>query len=266
MKKSLARALFVFHFSFLVFFSRSEACEQELADLSAGFQVNESSTIYFLVGMPLAGKDTAGLWLSEQLQIPHESTGAILRQIRASGSELGQEIATFMDKGENIPTPRVLAVIESFLRKQNPQQGFILNGSPRRLNEAQSLVALAQNIGWKSIIAFHFIVDDKAIVERAAGRLVCPDISCARTYHSVFFSPKISGVCDYCQSPLEMRHDDADPKVVQQRIQTFRADTQPVVSYFRARRELIELRANESIQSVRQQIQKAIGQDNTSGR
>ncbi len=225
-------------------------CAKSLVSVgSAQFQ-DAQKYVYFLIGAPNAGKGTAGKPLAKTLQLPYVSTGDILRGIIASGSALGQKIAPIIASGQNIPTEDLKPILTEWISAQNPEIGFVMDGSPRKLIEALALEEIIQKAGYKGIRAIYFQVSTKTLLERAAGRVICSSKSCGQSFHQLFMPPARLGLCDLCNSPLIRRNDDQSEEVVLNRTRTFENDTLPVIEYFRTKGFLFELNTEQSPQEV----------------
>jgi len=228
----------------------SDHCGKSLQSISS-LQIQEARKyVYFLIGAPNAGKGTAGKPLAKTLQLPYVSTGDILRGIIASGSALGQKIAPIIASGQNISTDDLKPILNEWINSQNPSLGFVMDGSPRKLIEALALEEIIQQAGYKGIRAIYFKVSSPAVLERAAGRVICSAKSCGQSFHRSFIPPAQQGICDLCNSPLIRRSDDQSKEIVLNRTRTFETDTIPVIEYFRSKGLLFELNTEQSPNEV----------------
>ncbi len=190
--------------------------------------------IIFL-GAPGAGKGTQAENVEKLYNIPAISTGAIIRESIKSGSEAGLKAKEYTDAGKLVPDEAVIAIIKERLKMPDCANGFILDGFPRTIAQAEALDRLGIEIDF----AISIEVDDEAIVGRMSGRRVCP--TCGASYHVEYNPPKKEGVCDSCGGSLEIRADDK-PEVVRDRLKVYHELTEPLKKYYsdKGRLELVE--------------------------
>jgi len=186
--------------------------------------------IIFL-GAPGAGKGTQAENTSKLYNIPAISTGAIIRESIKAGTEAGLKAKEYTDKGQLVPDEAVIAIIKERLAKPDCENGFILDGFPRTITQAEAL----DNMGIEIDFAVSIEVKDEAIIERMSGRRVCP--KCGASYHVVYNPPKKENVCDTCGAALEQRADDK-PEVVADRLKVYHELTEPLKSYYEAKGRL----------------------------
>ncbi len=184
------------------------------------------------LGPPGAGKGTQARRLADRYGIPQVATGDILREAIASGSELGQRARAYVERGELVPDEVMLAVVEERLRRADAQRGFILDGFPRTVAQAEGLDRLLRRLGWRLDAVVLFEVPEEALVRRLAGRWTCP--ACGRVFHDVYNPPRTPGVCDADSTRLVQREDDR-PETVRRRLAVYAEQTAPLVEYYRAR-------------------------------
>lgn len=184
------------------------------------------------LGPPGAGKGTQARRLADRYGIPQVATGDILREAIASGSELGQRARAYVERGELVPDEVMLAVVEERLRRADAQRGFILDGFPRTVAQAEGLDRLLRRLGWRLDAVVLFEVPEEALVRRLAGRWTCP--ACGRVFHDVYNPPSTPGVCDADSTRLVQREDDR-PETVRRRLAVYAEQTAPLVEYYRAR-------------------------------
>jgi len=191
--------------------------------------MSDASKNLILVGPPGSGKGTQAKQLVEAYGIPQVSTGDMLRQAIKDGTELGAKAKRFMDAGKLVPDDLILGLIEELFQKSAYQKGWILDGFPRTLAQAQALSSMLerQNVRVSHVVELE--VDPEAIVERIVGRRSCP--SCGNVHHIKFSPPKTEGVCDRCGNTLVQRSDDTEEKV-RVRLDAYRAQTSEVIPYF----------------------------------
>jgi len=177
------------------------------------------------MGAPGAGKGTQAQKISEKWNIPAISTGDILRSAIKEGTALGKSAKTFIDEGKLVPDNIVIGIIKEYLSSENCKKGFILDGFPRSIPQAEAL----DKMGVRIDAVLSIEVNDDVIVERMSGRRVCP--SCGCSYHVKYNPPKKTDVCDKCMTKLIVRADD-NPDTVQNRLNTYHAQTEPLKNYY----------------------------------
>ena len=205
-----------------------------------------------LLGAPGAGKGTQAELLVEKLSIPAISTGNMLREAMANGSELGQKIKKLMDEGSLVPDDVILDIDAERLAKDDCKNGFILDGVPRTLAQAEALEA--RNVRIDHVISIE--IDDSVIAGRMTGRRVCS--KCGASYHVTANPPKTEGICDLCQGQLVTRKDDA-PETVNHRLEVYHALTEVLKDFYSQRGKLRLVEGNQSIEGANRDILKAIG-------
>ncbi|MBX3074229.1 adenylate kinase [Candidatus Obscuribacterales bacterium] len=186
--------------------------------------------ILFL-GAPGAGKGTQCKRLAEKLALPHLSSGDMLREAVRQGTKAGVEAKSFMDKGMLVPDDVLIKMFKEFLSKPEMDKGFILDGFPRNLAQAESLSTLLTELSKALTVVINLQTSDDLLVERITGRRVCPNKECNAVYHVKFAPPAKEGVCDKCQTELSHRSDDK-PEVVKQRLATYAEQTEPLIKYY----------------------------------
>lgn len=205
-----------------------------------------------LLGAPGAGKGTQGELISEKLGIPTISTGNMLREAMANGSELGKQVKKCMDEGSLVSDEIVLDLLSERVMQSDCKNGFILDGVPRTLSQAQAIDA-------KGIQIDHVVsleVDDAKIADRMSGRRVCTH--CGATYHIVNNPPKTEGICDLCGEKVTIRKDD-EPATVQHRLDVYHASTEVLKSYYREQNKLRLVCGDQPIEDANRDILQAIG-------
>lgn len=186
--------------------------------------------ILFL-GAPGAGKGTQCKRLAEKLALPHLSSGDMLREAVRQGTKAGVEAKSYMDKGMLVPDDVLIKMFREFLSKPEMDHGFILDGFPRNLPQAESLSSLLTELSKKLTVVINLHTSDDLLVERITGRRVCPNKECNAVYHIKFQPPQKEGVCDRCQTELSHRSDDK-VEVVKQRLATYAEQTEPLIKYY----------------------------------
>ena len=188
------------------------------------------AAIIILLGAPGAGKGTQAVRLSAALEVPHISTGDLFRANLAAGTPVGKRAQEFMEKGELVPDEVVLDMLSQRVAEDDCREGYLLDGFPRTLPQAEALQERLTETDHVRVINLE--VADDTIIERAAGRLLCK--SCGNIQHKSFAPPKQEGVCDNCGGELYQRKDDA-PDVVRQRLSVYHEQTEPLVRFYEAK-------------------------------
>ncbi|MEM0376207.1 MAG: adenylate kinase [Thermofilum sp.] len=195
-----------------------------------------------LIGPPGVGKGTYAQAISHQYRIPHISTGDIFREEVKRGSELGRAVKVYLERGLLVPDDIVIEVVKARLSREDCREGFILDGFPRTVQQAEALEAFAP-----PDLAINFTADDNVIVERLSGRRVCP--RCGAIFHVKYMPPRFPGLCDKCGAPLIVRHDDK-PEVITERLRVYREQFTPIIEFYEKRRRLVTVVANEQAPQV----------------
>ena len=182
-----------------------------------------------MLGAPGAGKGTQAKRIAEKYHIPHISTGDIFRANIKEGTELGKKAKNYMDQGLLVPDELVVDLVVDRIQKDDCQDGFILDGFPRTIPQAESLDAALAKMGETMDYAIDVDVPDEDIVTRMGGRRAC--VGCGATYHVQFNPTKQEGICDSCGEQLILRDDDK-PETVQKRLDVYHEQTQPLIEYY----------------------------------
>ena len=205
-----------------------------------------------LLGAPGAGKGTQAELLVQKLNIPAISTGNMLREAMANGTELGKKAKQYMDEGSLVPDELILGIVADRVAQPDCSKGFILDGMPRTLAQAEAL----ENMGVKIDHGVSIEVDDAVIEGRMTGRRVCP--KCGASYHIVANPPKMEGVCNACGSELTIRKDDA-PETVRKRLEVYHATTEVLKEFYGKLGRLCIIEGNQPIEKANEAILEAIG-------
>ena len=205
-----------------------------------------------LLGAPGAGKGTQAELLVKQLGIPAISTGNMLREAMANGTELGKLAKKYMDEGALVPDELILGIVADRVSQPDCEKGFILDGVPRTLAQAEALEAKGVRID--HVISIE--VDDNDIAKRMGGRRVCS--KCGASYHVVAKPPKKEGVCDSCGGELIIRKDDK-PEIVRHRLEVYQASTEVLKDFYGKLGRLRSVNGSQSIEGANEDILKAIG-------
>ncbi|MBO4697813.1 MAG: adenylate kinase [Lachnospiraceae bacterium] len=182
-----------------------------------------------MLGAPGAGKGTQAKMIAARYEIPHISTGDIFRANIKEGTELGKKAKAFMDQGLLVPDELTLELIMDRFAKDDCANGYVLDGFPRTIAQAEALTASLRKNGDALDYAIDVDVPDEDIVKRMGGRRAC--LACGGTFHILFNPPKKEGVCDLCGGELSIRKDD-EPETVQKRLNVYHAQTQPLIDYY----------------------------------
>ncbi len=202
-------------------------------------------------GAPGAGKGTQAKFLVEKYGIPQISTGDMLRAAIVEKTAMGMEAKRYMDAGELVPDSTIIGIIEERLAKEDCQKGFILDGFPRTLAQAEALDELLEKQGKKIDKVLSFEVPDELIIKRIAGRRVCP--KCGASYHVEFNSPKAEGICDACGSELIIRKDD-NKETVKNRLSNYHSQTAPLVDFYKNKGVFAQIDGSQKLEKVTQDM------------
>lgn len=183
-----------------------------------------------MLGAPGAGKGTHAKKITEKFGIPAISTGNIFRENIKNGTELGKKAKEYMDAGNLVPDELVCDLVVDRLKQDDCKNGYILDGFPRTIPQAEALTAALAKNDDAIDYALEIFIEDQAIIDRMSGRRVCK--SCGATYHVVNIPPKTEGVCDECDGELIVRDDDA-PETVKKRLDVYHEQTAPLIDYYK---------------------------------
>ena len=207
-----------------------------------------------MLGAPGAGKGTQAKMISEKYGIPHISTGDIFRANIKENTELGQKAKTYMDKGLLVPDE--LVVVVDRLAQDDAKKGYVLDGFPRTIPQAEALTEALAKIGEKMDYAINVEVPDENIIDRMSGRRAC--VACGGTYHIKYNPTKKEGICDACGGELILRDDDK-PETVKQRLEVYHTQTQPLIDYYTKEGILKEVDGTQDLQKVFDDITAILG-------
>lgn len=194
------------------------------------------------LGPPGVGKGTYAKAVSKELGIPHISTGDIFREEIKKETDLGKRVKEYVERGLLVPDEIVIEVVRKRLEQPDCKKGFILDGFPRTVKQAEALDKFAP-----PDLVLNFVARDEVIIERISGRRICA--RCGAIYHVKYMPPKYPGICDRCGGPLILRKDDR-PEVVKKRLEVYRKQFEPIIKYYRSRGLLREVEANEQAPQV----------------
>lgn len=205
-----------------------------------------------LLGAPGAGKGTQAERLSKELQIPTISTGNILRAAIKNGTPTGMKAKSFMDAGKLVPDEVIIGIITERLAGEDCKNGYILDGVPRTIAQAEALEQAG--IQFDAVVSIE--ISDEAIMQRMSGRRVCED--CGASYHLVAVPPKQEGVCDNCGGKLVQRKDDA-PETVKARLEVYHNETEPLKDFYESRGVLKPVENASSVEATTRAILRVLG-------
>ena len=205
-----------------------------------------------LLGAPGAGKGTQAELLVRALSIPAISTGNMLRDAMNHKTPLGEQVRQIMDSGMLVPDDVVMDLVSRRVEREDCKNGFILDGVPRTLSQAEAIDAAGINVDY--VISIE--IDDAVIEDRMTGRRVCP--KCGASYHIVNNRPNIEGICNNCGSELTIRKDD-DPETVRGRLDLYHSRTEVLKAYYEKQGKLVLIQGNQPIADINRDILKAIG-------
>ena len=203
-----------------------------------------------MLGAPGAGKGTQAEILSKKLGVPTISTGNILRAAVKAGTPIGLKAKSFMDAGALVPDDVIIGIIAEALQAPDCANGYILDGVPRTIPQAEAMEQQGVEIDW----AVNLEVEDQTIIDRMSGRRTC---ECGATYHVVNNPPKTEGICDVCGKELTIRKDDA-PETVKARLETYHAQTEPLIAFYNERGKVKTVENQPTIEATTAEIYKAL--------
>lgn len=210
-----------------------------------------------MLGAPGAGKGTQAKMLAEKYGIPHISTGDIFRANIKNNTELGKKAKSYMDAGELVPDELTVDLVLDRIKVKDCMNGFILDGFPRNIPQAEALDYALNNQNEKIDYAINVDVPDANIIERMSGRRAC--LNCGATYHVVTIPPKKEGICDVCGSELVLRDDD-QPETVKKRLDVYHEQTQPLIDYYKKQNILKSVNGMEPMETVFANIVAILGE------
>lgn len=183
-----------------------------------------------ILGAPGAGKGTQASRISEKLGIPHISTGDIFRYNIKNNTELGKKAKGFIDKGLLVPDELTIDIIKDRLKNDDCKVGFLLDGFPRTINQAEALESVLRDMDKRLDVVLDLSVEDEVVIKRLSGRRICPN--CNAGYHLEFSPTKVEGICDSCNSKIIQRDDDKEETIIE-RLKTYHVQTEPLEKYYK---------------------------------
>ncbi|MCB1113000.1 MAG: adenylate kinase [Chlamydiia bacterium] len=232
-------------FALCVFFGFSglHAGEQEFA--------KKKPTVIIMLGGPGAGKGSQAVKLKEAFHLPHISTGDLFRENIKNNTPIGKKAKTYMDSGKLVPDDIVIDMLMDRVSRQDAIGGYILDGFPRTLAQAEALdTKLSPDV---NVIVINLDVNDDIIVDRITGRLVCP--KCGTPFHKIFKTPKVKGVCDECGATLQHRSDDSE-EIVRQRLRIYHEQSEPLIAYYKEKGVLHTINGDQPFDKITEEIIK----------
>ena len=200
-----------------------------------------------LVGPPGAGKGTQAQFIASHLAIPKISTGDIFRSNVTTGTTLGRQAKDYMDRGDLVPDELTIAMVGSRLQEDDAQAGFLLDGFPRNVPQAETLKKMLLSLDTRLDVVLELVVDDDEVVRRLSGRRTCR--RCGRIWHESFDPPSVAGICDDCGGELFQRDDDRE-ETIRHRLEVYQEQTAPLVSFYADEGTLLGLDATGPVDEI----------------
>ncbi|TFD99363.1 MULTISPECIES: adenylate kinase [Jeotgalibacillus] len=209
-----------------------------------------------LMGLPGAGKGTQAERIIEKYNIPHISTGDMFRAAIKNGTELGLKAKSFMDQGDLVPDEVTIGIVRERLSNDDCQEGFLLDGFPRTVAQADALDALLKDLGKELDYVLNIKVEKEELMKRLTGRWICK--TCGATYHTVFNPPAVEGKCDKDGGELYQREDDK-PETVKNRLDVNMKQTQPLLDFYGSKGVLKDIDGQQNIDKVFSDVDELLG-------
>jgi adenylate kinase len=207
-----------------------------------------------LLGPPGSGKGTQAKMIADKYKVKHISTGDILRENVRNGTPLGVEAKKFMDAGKLVPDSLLIDIIKDRLAKPDVKAGWMLDGYPRTIPQAEALDKILPSLGQKIDVVLNVDVPDQELIKRVTGRRMC---KCGTTYHVQFNPPKTAGKCDACGADLYQRQDDTE-ETVKQRLDAYHKQTQPLIDFYTKRGIVANINGTGDIKAIFGEISKVL--------
>lgn len=204
-----------------------------------------------LLGAPGAGKGTQAKIIMDRYGIPQISTGDMLREAVAKGTELGKKAKEYMTQGKLVPDEIVIGIVKERLAQKDCENGFILDGFPRTLNQAEALDKMLIEMGKKIDAVINVNVPEEEIVKRIVNRRTCKN--CGSIYHLIYSPPKKPGICDKCGGELYQREDDKE-ETVRERYRVYKKNTEPLIDYYKKKGILYDVDGTKDIEGVKKEV------------
>lgn len=209
-----------------------------------------------LLGAPGAGKGTQAEMLTQLYNIPCISTGNIFREHISKSTDLGKKAKAYMDEGQLVPDSLVIELVKSRILQDDCKDGMIFDGFPRTIPQAEALDSMLKELDKPIDYVVNVDVPDKMIVERMAGRTVCPN--CGASYHKTNKKETVSGICNTCSTKLVQREDDKE-ETVKKRLEIYHVQTEPLIAYYENQDKVLDIDGVGSVDDVRGRVMKALG-------
>ncbi|MEV7445913.1 adenylate kinase [Streptomyces sp. NPDC091204] len=209
-----------------------------------------------LVGPPGAGKGTQAAFLAKNLSIPHISTGDLFRANISQGTELGKQAKAYMDAGDLVPDEVTIGMAKDRMAQPDAAGGFLLDGFPRNVSQAEALDAMLEAEGMKLDAVLDLEVEEDEVVKRIAGRRICRNDS-SHVFHVTYAPPKTEGVCDTCGGELYQRGDDSED-TVRNRLEVYHTQTEPIIDYYKGQGLLVTIPALGEVADVTKRAMDAL--------
>lgn len=209
-----------------------------------------------MLGAPGAGKGTQAAMLSKKLNIPHISTGDLFRNNIRQGTELGKKAKEYIDKGLLVPDELTINLIKDRLSQDDCKDGFILDGFPRTIPQAEYLDKALKDMGQQIDVTLNIHVEDEEIIKRMSGRRVCP--KCGASYHIIYNPTKQDSVCDICKAEVVQREDDKEETVLK-RLKTYHEQTEPLIDYYKKQNKLVVAMGQEKLEDTSKEVLRVLG-------
>lgn len=210
--------------------------------------------IVILLGAPGSGKGTQAKFLAKKYNIPHISTGDIFRYNIKNNTPLGNEAKTYMDKGLLVPDKLTISIVDDRLNNTDCDSGYILDGFPRTISQANMLKQLLLEKKEKLDFVLNIVVSEQSVVKRLSGRRMC---TCGEIYHIIRSKPKVDNICDKCNKKLYIRDDD-QPETIKKRLAAYHNETQPLEEYYKESGVLIDINGEKTPKEVFLEVLKVI--------
>ncbi|MGX7198290.1 adenylate kinase [Enterococcus nangangensis] len=209
-----------------------------------------------LMGLPGAGKGTQAEKIIDKYGFPHISTGDMFRAAMAKGTAMGLKAKSFIDQGALVPDEITNGIVKERLAEKDTEVGFLLDGFPRTIEQAEALDGILAELGKKIDAVIDINVKEDVLVDRLAGRFICK--TCGATYHKLFNPPKVEGTCDRCGGHEFFQREDDKPETVKNRLAINVKNSQPILAYYKAKDLLHEVDGDRDIQDVFVDVEKII--------
>lgn len=219
--------------------------------------------IIILLGPPGAGKGTIAGEIKKKIDIPVISTGDILRNAIQDGTELGKEVQEYVNSGQLVPDYLIMRIVENRINQKDCQEGFMFDGFPRTIQQAEELDLLIQRLKKKIDQAFYFETSNKVIIERLSARRVCT--KCNTIYNLNYDPPKVADKCDACGGELIQRDDDKE-ETINKRLEVFNKETLPLVDYYQEKKLLTKINADQDVDDRFREVWKRITELDLTGK